>query len=355
MTANASSRPNLTYLINAIDYGGAEIGMVRLLSGLDEEEFDVTVVTLKGADPTLVEDLPDHVSLLELGFDSGFRVHGLRSLVGAIRKADVLVGSLFPAIVIASVLGTVTRVPAVYTWKHNTTEGSVVSRAINKLSFRLSESVLVDSEATRELVIRWGVSDHRIRKLPISGIDVDDYSAVDHEGVGDDVRIGTIGSLTEQKGYPELLACAARLPEYEFHVVGDGPLAEELDWGLDNVVRHGTVTQEELKTLLPSFDVYFQPSRWEGLCITAIEGMASGLPVVGSSVDGLTESVVHGETGYLVEQGNVDGYRSRLEELGNDPELRAQLGAAGRERVRNAYSVDAFVDEFRDLVSDSNG
>ncbi len=340
----------LTYIINAIDYGGAEIGMIRLLSGLDESAFDVTVVTLKGADPTLEADLPAHVRLMELQLDTGPTIGTVRSLLGAVRRADVLVGSLYPSIVVGSVLATITRVPGVYTWKHNTSEGSGLTTALNKLSFRLSDAVLVDSKATWELVSQWGVSEERIKKLPISGIDLDEYPDVNHWGTGS--RIGTVGSLILQKGYPELLACAERMPEYEFHVVGEGPLADELERGPENVIVHGTVSQDELYALWGSFDVYFQPSRWEGLCITAIEAMASGLPVVASAVDGLTESVVDGETGFLLEQGDVDGYCSKLRELAADPELREKFGTAGRTRVAEAYSVDALVDGFREVTAE---
>ena len=353
MSRIQTQQQKLTYLINAVEYGGAEVGMVRLLKGLDETEFDVTVVTLKGADPELAGELPDHVDLRQLELNTGLGIREFRSLIEAVRQADVLVGSLYPSVIIGSVLGALTRVPAIYTWKHNTTEGNRFSNVVNKLSFRLSDTVLVDSDATRELVTQFGVNDQRIAKLPISGIDVSDHPKAEHQATGSDVRIGTVGSLTLQKGYPELLDCARQLPEYEFHIVGDGPLAKDLKRGPDNVVLHGKVSQEELQDLWASFDVYFQPSRWEGLCITAIEGMASRLPVVASAVDGLTESVVDGETGYLVEQGDIDGYCKKLTQLAADPHLRTQFGTAGRTRIEEDYSVEAFADGFRDVVTQS--
>ncbi|WP_394740085.1 glycosyltransferase family 4 protein [Natronococcus roseus] len=351
--SRSQSRPTLTYLINALEYGGAEIGMLRLLSGLETEEFDVTVVTLRGAEPALERDLPDHVTLEQLALDEGVGVGKLRTLVRTIRAADLLVGSLYPSVVVGAVGGTALRVPTIFSWKHNTTAGGRLSRLVNKLTFRLSDRVLVDSDATRRLISEWGIGDQRIVKLPISGIDVDDHPPADHIATGSDVRIGTVGSLTLQKGYPELLACARRLPEYEFHVVGDGPLADEIAQGPDNVVLHGTVSQDELQELWQSFDIYFQPSRWEGLCITAIEGMASRLPVVASAVDGLTESVVDGETGYLVDQGDIEGYCSRLTELATDPDRRSQFGTAGRDRVQAEYSAEAFAATFREVVADA--
>ncbi len=349
--SDRDQRTRLTYLINAVDYGGAEVGMVRLLSGLPPDRFEVTVITLKGAEPKLAAQLPSEVTVHELNLTDQPTTGAIRTLFGSVRRADVLVGSLYPSVVLGAVFGTMFRVPRRYTWKHNTSKGSGLSRALNRLSFRLSDAVLVDSAATRELVIRWGTDESRTVQLPISGIDTDSYPTATYD-TSSPVRIGTVGSLTLQKGYPELLKCAERLPKYEFHVIGSGPLREDLEAGPDNVVLHGTVSHDELLELRASFDVYFQPSRYEGLCITAIEAMGSGLPVVASAVDGLTESVVDGETGYLVGQGDIDGYCDRLEELADDHQLRAEFGSRARTRVEDRYSQTAFVEAFTDLVEE---
>lgn len=344
--------PKLTYLINKVDYGGAEIGMVRLLSGLPEDTFDCTVVTLKSANPELVRELPESVDIHELQFDDGPTVDSMKRLRSVISDTDILVCSLFPSIVVGSVLGSIERVPKIYVWRHNTSDLSWYRVGLNKISIRFSDGVFTDSEATRKLVSEWGVDDQGIHVLPLSGVHVDEYPTVEHRNIHAPIRIGTVGRLVEQKGYPELIDCAKHLPEYEFHIVGDGPLANSLEKSPENVIKHGQVDQDELDRLWGSFDVYFQPSRHEGLCITAIEGMACGLPVVASQVDGLTESIVQGETGYLVEQGDIEGYCSRIEELARDPEKRQRFGRNGLARVRSQYSRDALAQAFTENVLD---
>ena len=344
------TRLNLTYLINKIDYGGAEIGAVRLLSGLDHDQFDVTLATLKEINPDLKAELPDRVTIHELRLNSKPSFRDTRGLWRSISNADVLVGSLFPSIVLGSMAGTVCRVPKIYVWRHNTTEIGRFRKQANLLSFRLADGVFVDSNSTKTIVSGWGIADSAITILPLSGIEIDDFPRVTHTRSETSVRIGTVGRLVEQKGYPELLECAARLPEFEFHIVGDGSLSEDLKRSPDNVVLHGRVEQDELYRLWRSFDVYFQPSRHEGLCITAIEAMACGLPVVASDVNGLTESIVDGTTGYLVPQGDIGGYCDALSTLADDPPLRSEFGTAGRHRVEERYTRAALAVNFTAAV-----
>ena len=343
--------PKLVYLINAVDYGGAEIGMVRLLSGLDEDEFDVTVVALKNANPDVARELPSHITVQSLNLHTKLNPEKFVTLYRNISESDVLICSLFPSVFLGTVFGKVSRVPKIYTWKHNITNDRKVRKVFNSISFKLSDGMFVDSKSAKEILVDWGIDENQIQILPLAGIGIDEYPTVNHTRIGGDVRIGTVGRLTETKGYLELLECAEALPEYEFHVVGDGPLADELRNGPSNVVWHGEKSPEELKQhFWGSFDVYLQPSRFEGLCITAIEAMASGLPVVASEVGGLTESVVHGETGFLVPQGDIGGYCSRIKELANDPELRARFGRAGKQRVEDRYSAEALANQFCEAI-----
>lgn len=345
------SKPSLTYLINCIDYGGAEIGMIRLLSELNPDEFDITVVALTQGEPDLTAELPNHVEFIELGIRSKLEFYRLSPLRELISESDILICSLFHSVVVGSIIASLSiEPPKIYTWRHNTDSVSLLRRSLYSLSYRLSDGIFVDSKSTADRVSNWGVDDQDISVLPLAGIDVDEYPAADHCSSNNIVRVGTVARLLEQKGYPELIKCAEELPKYEFHIVGDGPLVDRLRTSTDNVICHGRVSQAELEHLWRTFDVYFQPSRYEGLCITAIEAMASGLPVVASDVDGLSESIIDGETGFLVEQGNVEEYCSWIRELARNPQKRKKFGEEGRKRVSNEYSSKALVTQFRDAI-----
>jgi glycosyltransferase involved in cell wall biosynthesis len=203
------------------------------------------------------------------------------------------------------------------------------------------------------LVESMGVSRGKISTLPIAGVDTERFQP-GKEKQGGRIKIGTIGRLVEQKGHNELLQTARKLPDCEFNVVGDGRMYEELlNSAPDNVNIHGRVEDEELLTMLQQSDIYFQPSRREGLCMTVIEAMSCGLPVVASAVGGITESVVHNKTGFLCEPGKVDCYRQYLQKLAEDDKLRSEMGQSGRIRVVSQYSRKELVKEFRRAVEKS--
>ena len=67
---------------------------------------------------------------------------------------------------------------------------------------------------------------------------------------------------------------------------------------------------------------------------------ASGLPVIATRHDGIPEVVLEGETGLLVDEGDVDGMARAMIRLAEDPELAARMGAAGRARIEAEFSMD---------------
>ncbi|MFH1742466.1 MAG: glycosyltransferase family 4 protein [bacterium] len=111
------------------------------------------------------------------------------------------------------------------------------------------------------------------------------------------------------------------------------------------MINHGWVSHEHLPALYREMDIVVVPSTWiEPFGITALEGMAVGLPVVASRTGGLAESVVHGETGFHFRPGCADELAVRLEDLVRSPDLRAKMGWNGRVRVQNEYTWDRIID-----------
>jgi glycosyltransferase involved in cell wall biosynthesis len=79
--------------------------------------------------------------------------------------------------------------------------------------------------------------------------------------------------------------------------------------------------------------------------VTIIEALAAGRAVVATRVGGVPDVVEEGETGFLVRPGDTHALAERLEILARNPERRAAMGAAGRERVLRRYAVDRLVDD----------
>jgi glycosyltransferase involved in cell wall biosynthesis len=92
-------------------------------------------------------------------------------------------------------------------------------------------------------------------------------------------------------------------------------------------------------------DVFVFPSIFEAFPIPPIEAMAAGVPVVASKAGGVVESVVHEETGLLVEREDAAGLAAAILRLAEDEALRASMGEVGRDRVRELYPWSRIVSD----------
>lgn len=344
----------LTYLITGLQYGGANIGMVRLLDGLDPEQYDITVISVVETSDDIVSLLPESATLHRLHISQPTEIHRVLKLFQLLRGTDVLMCSLFHASVVGVPIGRLLRIPRVLIWQHNTSYRTPTRRKIYSQLYNLAHHILADSESVTEmLVAKFDISGTNISQLPIAGVDTHRFSPRRRENNNKPIiSIGTIARLVEQKGLFDLLRCAEVLgDQYQFKIIGQGEQRDELEQSApDNVSLLGSVPDADLPEYLQNFDVYFQPSKHEGLCMTVIEAMACGLPVVASSVGGITESVVPGETGYLCEAGNIDCFCDRLQQLRSAPDLRSEMGTAGRQRVQSQYSQAVLVDRFEQVL-----
>jgi len=354
----------ITYFITSLNFGGAEIGMTRLVSGLKSidisKKFEITVISLAETPRDVVELLPESVEVRHLDMGSVVELWKMRPLWKELSDTDILICSLFHATVLGVAVGKLQRVPNIFTWQHNSEYRNRLASLLYGICYRLSDHVLADSQAVRQMLVsERKVPAKKIAVLPIVGVDTTQFRQRNDEiSFANDrpVQIGTVGRLVHQKGYDYLLETAVQLEEKaHFHVIGNGDLRLELENtiernGINNVTLHGKVPYEELAQFLSSFDIYFQPSRYEGLCMTVIEAMSIGLPVVASETGGIQESVVGGETGFLVPPGKIECYVKRISELIENEDKRSHFGERGRERVIDSYSQTALVENFLELV-----
>ncbi len=136
-------------------------------------------------------------------------------------------------------------------------------------------------------------------------------------------------------------------------MVGDGPDRDAVEQRASElrIIRHCYFLgyQEDVSGWYQAFDALILPSANEGTPVVAIEALAAGCPVVATSVGGVPDVVREGVDGFLVPMGDVDALADRLELLARDPELRARMGAAGRESAPARYAVERLVSDVDEL------
>ncbi len=169
-------------------------------------------------------------------------------------------------------------------------------------------------------------------------------------------RIITTGRLIEFKGFHHLIAACAILRDrglaFECEIVGEGPWRGQLQQAIDDarladrVKLTGALPQEEVFAKTRAADIFTLPcivdvnGASDVFPTVILEAMASARPVVSTRLAGVPEQIVHGETGYICDPGDVACLAESLEKLLRSPELRHQFGEAGQRRLREEFAVD---------------
>jgi glycosyltransferase involved in cell wall biosynthesis len=187
------------------------------------------------------------------------------------------------------------------------------------------------------------------------GIDPEVFAPIANKKAAGPFRIVCIGSFEEVKGHKYLVEACQILQQkginFVCDLVGDGPTREQIakqiaHAGLeDKVIIHGSLKRLEVAKIMRAADVKVLASvptadgKREGMPVVLMEAMACGLPVVSSQLSGIPELVENGHTGILVPPADFNALAVALQKLRDDPDLRLQMGHAGREKVLREFNL----------------
>ncbi len=231
-------------------------------------------------------------------------------------------------------------------------------------------AVGVNPEVSKEIQNKFEIETKKIFTI-LNGVDIKSFQVKGDKALlrtsmglsADDMTIGIVANFRRVKNHIFLLQAFNELckerKNVKLLIVGEGydndienseqelrTFIEENKLG-KHVLLLGYRT--DIAEILSILDIFCMTSFKEGLPISLIEAMASGLPVVGTDVEGLRDVIVPGKNGFLVRIGDVNGLKNALNTLIQDKPLRQKFGHESKVLATDIYSLQRCIKQYQDL------
>ena len=363
-------RLRVAYVQSHPFYGSTERYLRQLIMGLDSSRFEPWLIypdterltSLRGVVPAeRAVAVPVHaVGGRVLPWFVRTRSRALRGVA-----PDLVHCSDFdPPAILASRLAGVGVVVVTYNTPELRPRYNLIGRAVTRMAWGLQPWAILTSEADRRTALaRDSLRADRAVVIPF-GLDLQRLQPEEREAARRKLGlpaglpiIGTVGLLREQKGHLYLLEAVHHLlrtrPNLLVLIAGEGEMRPKLEHEIRSRGLMGAVRllgfRDDVPTILSALDVFVLSSTFEGMCLAVAEALAVGVPVVATDVGGVSQSVVHRETGLLVPPRRSEELAVAVGELLDDREGAQRLGEAGRARVTRLYRPAMMLERTQDL------
>jgi colanic acid/amylovoran biosynthesis glycosyltransferase len=237
----------------------------------------------------------------------------------------------------------------------------LIRRAYKYLD-RYADGYVCGSRHFSNVLRKIGLTAEKINVVPC-GIELDQFDA---EREKDPNLIVAVGRFTQKKAphitIQSFSGLASRHPAVRLEMVGDGQLLPQCknlirDLGLGGrVILHGAKPHDFVKELLRRASIFVQHSvtaengDTESQGVSLLEAMASGVPVVTTNHNGFAETVIDGETGFLVPEHDVSAMCDAMLRLQDDVDMKKRMGRSARQRVVHNFESTLLAAKLRDIV-----
>jgi sugar transferase (PEP-CTERM/EpsH1 system associated) len=368
-----SQRLRVLHVLPRLGLGGTEHGVLKLLAGLGDEQFEHRICAVRGVDASFVDGMNVTVPTYSAaGAKAGFQFPLFRLMrIMKEFRPHVAHTRNFGALE-AIGAARLARVPVVIHSEHGyeleILRGLPIRRRILcRALFPMADAVFA---VTRELclyhsrqswlpadvfrVIHNGVSTERFAPRHTHAAEIRNQLGIP----ADRFVIGSVGRLVPIKDHLTLLRAVEvllrRRKDAHVLLVGDGPERAKLqEYAAASPELNGHVTfcgaSDRIPELMNAMQVFVLPSICEGMSNTVLEAMASGLPLVVTQAGGNPELVVDGSVGFLFPPSDVQALVKHLAMLAENPDLRRSFGEATRLRAVEQFSLERMIRSYRDL------
>jgi L-malate glycosyltransferase len=370
---------------NALAIGGTERQFVNLVRGIDPERFRVHVGALARGGQLMREIDEAGVPVTEYRVRHLYGPHAMHQQLRLARylareRVQVIHTHGFYANTFALPPAWLARTPVrIASIRDDGSVWTSAQRTVERMACRLADCTVVNAETIRRRLLTEGWPDDKVAVIP-NGVDIARFqktsttSRLRNElGLPATAPIvGVLARLAPCKGLEVFLDAARivadRFPEVRFLVVGDqevfaedgvrvgGSYRQTLERHAERLGLGGRIIltnfRLDVPEILAELTVSVLPSiKGEGLPNSVLESMAAGLPVVATNSGGTLEAVEDGRTGFLVPPSDAAALAQAISTLLEDPSLRSRLGAAGKRRVVERFSLDRMALEMQALYT----
>jgi glycosyltransferase involved in cell wall biosynthesis len=366
------------HVINSLGIsGGAEQQLVTNLSRFEDPTITHHVAYLYGGDPGISweSEMQTPVTALNGSSESTPLLVSGRRLFSLVRslKPDLIHCSLLDASLISRLVGRMTRTAVIESLVNisyepiRTVDSDAVKmwkldgyRLVDRLTMRKVRGFhALTEEVARSWVDTIGLDRDKITVVP-RGVSFDAVAAAALQGsereklrrdlIGDPdaLLVLVVGREEAQKGHRYLLDAFARISSDEIaaHLVmlgRPGSSTAALTTQIEELGLAGRVhrlgVRNDVYRLMSAADLMVFPSLFEGMGVSLIEGMASGLPVIVFDRPPMSQIVEHDQSGVVVPDRDIDALARAIVALAGDPDRRAELGEAAAAAIRRDYDV----------------
>jgi glycosyltransferase involved in cell wall biosynthesis len=357
----------IVHIITTINLGGAENHLFQLIRSQAGRGYQVEVVYLKGDHFWRDKYAEIGVATHCLGiwsYWSLFKFYNLRKIFAA-SEPDIIHAHMPPAELVARLALLGMKKTRFFISKHNDEPFAPVIKnlALANWTAKRATRIICISEAVKKYMLQWLLPESHFKLCRVYyGIDPRPFSdaepAVDL--LSDNLfTIGTISRLVPQKSLETLIdgfrIFHSAFPDSRLVIVGTGEEREKLisyskELGIENAIIW-TGQRMDIASLLKVFDVFALSSIYEGFGLVLLESMAAGTPIVASNVSAIPEVLGNGETGILFPARDAKMMAEAFIKL-RDPDIRIKLSEAGKNRVREVFSLISMVDQTLELYQE---
>ncbi|MDE6409960.1 MAG: glycosyltransferase [Muribaculaceae bacterium] len=343
----------ILHIIPSLEIGGAQKLLTDLIP-LQSQENEIGVLVLK-KEATNFEKLikESKIQFISLNVENFYSLSNIFKIKANLKEWDIIHVHLFPTLYWVALASIGLKKKLVYTEHstHNKRRDKSFFRPIERFIYSRYNSILCISNQTKENLIKW-LRPKSTEKFHVieNGIDLNKFSPNSEAKNNEIIMVSRFAEMKDQ----ETLIKAMKYVNSEVYLslVGDGPNRKNCERiakeeGVNERVKF-LGAQSDIPTLLSKAYIGVQSSKWEGFGLTAIEYMASGLPIVCSNVPGLSQIV--GDAGLKFEVGDSEKLAEQINRLISDVELYNKLKERGL-KVAKKYSINSMNKKYLDIYT----